>query len=161
MLAVMMGCGLRRAEITGLNVTDWNEKDRTFTFVGKGNKQRKVFLPPTMLDPFKRWMNIRGFDEGAIFPAIYKGNGEHEFFKIRNMLPSSINRIVQRRAKQAKIPDISPHDLRRTFATRMLEAGIDLFVLQQSMGHANLATTTRYDRRGDKAKEKAAKALRF
>lgn len=161
LLAVMMGCGLRRAEITGLNVTDWNEKDRTFTFVGKGNKQRKVFLPPTMLDPFKRWMNIRGFDEGAIFPAIYKGNGEHEFFKIRNMLPSSINRIVQRRAKQAKIPDISPHDLRRTFATRMLEAGIDLFVLQQSMGHANLATTTRYDRRGDKAKEKAAKALRF
>ena len=61
-LAVMMGCGLRRAEITGLNVTDWNEKEKTFTFVGKGNKQRKVFLPPTMLDPFKRWMNIRGFD---------------------------------------------------------------------------------------------------
>ena len=160
-LAVMMGCGLRRAEVSSLEVANWNEKDRTFTFIGKGNKQRRVYLPPDLIDPLTRWINIRGLDEGAIFPAIYKGNGEHEFFKIRNMLPSSINRIVSRRAKQAKIPKLTPHDLRRTFATKMLNAGIDLFVLQQSMGHASLATTVRYDRRGEHAKEKAAKALKF
>ena len=160
-LETLYSCGLRVSELCNLKLSNLYLEDNFIKVEGKGNKQRKVFLPPTMLDPFKRWMNIRGFDEGAIFPAIYKGNGEHEFFKIRNMLPSSINRIVQRRARQANIPEISPHDLRRTFATHMLEAGIDLFVLQQSMGHANLATTTRYDRRGDKAKEKAARALRF
>lgn len=81
--------------------------------------------------------------------------------KNRDMQPSSVYRIVQRLAEKANIPDITPHDLRRTFASRMLEAGVDLFVLKQSMGHASLSTTARYDRRGEKAKAKAAKALHF
>lgn len=87
--------------------------------------------------------------------------GTKPVIRERAMLPSSIYRIVQKRAEQAKIPTITPHDLRRTFASRMLDAGIDLFVLQQSMGHASLAITARYDRRGDKAKAKAARALHF
>lgn len=160
MLALMMGCGLRRAEVVSLHMEHWNAKDSTFTFIGKGNKQRKVYLPPDLEPVLDRWFEVRGNEAGTIFPAIYKGSGA-PVMKFKDMQPSSIYRIVQRRAEKAKIANITPHDLRRTFASRMLEAGVDLFVLKQSMGHASLTTTARYDRRGDKAKEKAAKTLRF
>lgn len=157
----MMGCGLRRAEVVGLNIEHWCPKDNTFVFIGKGNKQRKVYLPISLNDIFLRWLDVRGMESGAIFPSII-GHGEYEAIKHQNnMIASSVYRIVQRRAEKARVPSITPHDLRRTFATRMLDAGIDLFVLQQAMGHSNLAITARYDRRGDKAKAKAAKALLF
>ena len=160
LLALMMGCGLRRAEVVGLHMEHWNSKDSTFTFIGKGNKQRKVYLPPDLEPILDNWFTARGNEEGTIFPAIYKGSGA-PVMKNRDMQPSSVYRIVQRLAEKANIPDITPHDLRRTFASRMLEAGVDLFVLKQSMGHASLSTTARYDRRGEKAKAKAAKALHF
>lgn len=161
LLAVMMGCGLRRGEIVGLNINHWNPKDNTFAFVGKGNKQRKVYLPPALSEVFQNWLDVRGMEPGAIFPSI-SGHREYECLKHHeNMIASSIYRIVQKRANNARIPAITPHDLRRTFATKMLDAGIDLFVLQQAMGHSNLAITARYDRRGDKAKARAAKTLRF
>lgn len=160
LLALMMGCGLRRAEITSLQMEHWDPKESAFTFIGKGNKQRKVYLPPDLEPIFDSWISVRGSTEGSIFPPIHKGQ-KKESIKICNMLPCSVYRIVKRRAKAAKIPTLTPHDLRRTFASRMLEAGIDLFVLQQSMGHASIAVTTRYDRRGDKAKVKAARSLHF
>lgn len=160
LLALMMGCGLRRAEIVSLKLEHWNCKDSTFTFVGKGNKQRKVYLPPDLEAIMTDWLQARGQEGGTLFPAIYKGSGD-PVMKFKDMQPSSVYRIVQRYAKKAKIPTITPHDLRRTFASRMLDAGVDLFVLQQSMGHSSLATTARYDRRGDKAKAKAARSLRF
>ena len=160
LLALMMGCGLRRAEVVGLKMEHWNAKESTFTFIGKGNKQRKVYLPPDLEPILQSWFLARGKTEGTLFPAIYQGSGD-PVFGSKNMLPSTVYRIVKRRATQAKIPKITPHDLRRTFASKMLEAGVDLFVLQQSMGHASLAITARYDRRGDKAKAKAAKALHF
>ena len=160
LLALMMGCGLRRAEVVALHMEHWNSKDSTFTFIGKGNKQRKVYLPPDLEPILDKWFLARGNEAGTIFPAIYKGSGA-PVMKFKDMQPSSIYRIVQRRAEKAKIADITPHDLRRTFASRMLEAGVDLFVLKQSMGHASLTTTARYDRRGEKATAKAARCLHF
>lgn len=160
MISVMCGCGLRRAEVVKLQLHNWNPKDLSFMFVGKGNKQRKVYLPPDLLEPILTWIDVRGKGPGAFFARVLNLTKEVDP-KLRNMLPSSVYRILQKRAKMAKLDHLSPHDLRRTFATRMLEAGIDVFVLQQAMGHSNLNTTAKYDQRGEKGKLKASKSLRF
>ena len=77
----------------------------------------------------------------------------------REMQPSSIYRILQKRAELALIGKVRPHDLRRTFATRMLEQGCDLFILQRAMGHTSVATTARYDFRAESSREKVCKNL--
>ena len=79
----------------------------------------------------------------------------------KHMRPESIYRLVRKRSEGAGINTVTPHDFRRTYATRTLEAGVDVFVLQGAMGHASPATTARYDRRDAKALAKAARALKF
>ena len=74
--------------------------------------------------------------------------GEH----VRGSEPltdDGIYRMMTRRAEQLGIQDFSLHDLRRTFATRLLQMGGDINVVRQTMGHASIATTQRYDRRGE------------
>ena len=67
--------------------------------------------------------------------------------------------ILEKRANAAGIPSFSPHDVRRTMATHLLDKGVDLGTVQQMLGHANVATTLLYDRRGESAKQKAALVL--
>lgn len=161
LLAVMMGCGLRRAEAVSLTLESWDAKDQSLKFVGKGNKERKVFLPTDLLDIMNTWLEIRGLEEGALFPRMKPGKLEKEEFVFTNMQPMSIYRIILRRSQIAKIDNLRPHDLRRTFATRMLDAGCDIVILQRAMGHSSPTTTARYDRRPEKSRERICKALKF
>jgi site-specific recombinase XerD len=71
----------------------------------------------------------------------------------------AIRQILSRRTRVAGLAAISPHDLRRTYAGDLLDAGADLPAVQQLMGHASPSTTSRYDRRGDKARRSAAERL--
>lgn len=159
--AVMMGCGLRRAEIVSLTIDSWNEQDRSFRFVGKGNKERIVFLPDDLRPVIDAWIAVRGDDDGTFFPRMKPGKLHEECFVFTEMSPISIYRILKFRSEQARIKDLRPHDLRRTFASRMLDAGCDLSLLQKAMGHSSPATTARYDRRDEKSRIKACRSLRF
>ncbi len=69
--------------------------------------------------------------------------------------------ILKKRFIEANIEKISPHDLRRTYATKLLEQGEDLFIVQELMGHTRIDTTKKYDRRLDKFKDRAAESLPF
>ena len=78
---------------------------------------------------------------------------------VRRMTDQAIYAILQTRAKTANIRPFSPHDLRRSCVSDLLDAGVDISIVQQFVGHANVNTTARYNSRGEHAKKRAAKSL--
>lgn len=158
--SLMMGCGLRRAEIVKLQMQHWDCMSRSFKFVGKGNKERQVFLPKSFDKFIDDWLCKRGLSGGVFFPRMCPGANKDKFL-FYPMVPSSIYKILSKRAEFAGLGKIRPHDLRRTFATRMLESGADVFLLQQAMGHSSAATTARYDYRSNDMRKKTCRSLLF
>jgi integrase len=101
------------------------------------------------------WSKIRGDESGPLFCPISQ-IGE---ITVRRMSDQAIYAILLTRAKRAKVRPFSPHDLRRSCVSDLLDAGVDISIVQQFVGHANVNTTARYDRRGEHAKKRAAKSL--
>jgi len=75
------------------------------------------------------------------------------------MTAQAIRDVVDKRAEQAGIPHVSPHDLRRSFVSDLLDCGVDIATVASMAGHASVQTTARYDRRGEAAKKRAARSL--
>lgn len=75
------------------------------------------------------------------------------------MSEQGVLRALQRRGEQAGVAPFSPHDLRRTFISDLLDAGADIVTVSQLAGHASPSTTSRYDRRGEEAKLRAIDLL--
>jgi integrase len=67
--------------------------------------------------------------------------------------------VIVRRAQQAKVDNVTPHDLRRSFVSDLLDAGADIATVAKMAGHANVQTTARYDRRPEAAKKRAARMI--
>lgn len=75
------------------------------------------------------------------------------------MTPQAIYNVLAKRADEAKVKSFSPHDLRRTFVSDLLDAGADIATVAKIAGHADPRTTARYDRRPEEVKQKAANLL--
>ena len=119
---------------------------------GKRQKQRLVYLGAGGREAIEGWLRFRGEAPGPLLRAAEKGGRISE-----GALPAdSIYRIVKSAAKRSAVKEFSPHDLRRTFVSGLLEARADISVVKEMAGHASVSTTVRYDRRGERAKKKAA-----
>lgn len=152
-LVVLYGCGLRRAEVAALLLADYDQVAQTLRVKGKRNKERLVPVITGVANTLADWLTLRGNTPGALFVGLGNRN------KGKALTTQAIYKMLQTRAKVAGIPPLSPHDFRRTFVGDLLDAGADIVTVQKLAGHASVETTSRYDRRGEKTKRKAAELL--
>ncbi len=156
LLAILRIAGLRRAEVCMLDLKDYDPSRFSLRVRGKGNKERLVYLQDGASRWLQDWLSIRGKYAGRLFCPILKNN---RILAGQTLSPQSIYDILAKRAAQAGIEDISPHDLRRTFVSDLLDANVDVVTVSHLAGHQNVTTTARYDRRTEQAKVKAVELL--
>ena len=155
LIACLYTGGLRRAEVVALTLSDYTPESGRLLVRGKGNKERTVYVPPSAAAYMDRWLALRGDDPGTIFCPINKGGK----LKRGGLSAQAIYNMLKKRADQAGVKAFSPHDIRRTFVSDLLDAGADISTVSRLAGHANVSTTARYDRRPEAAKQKAAGLL--
>lgn len=153
--ALACGAGLRRSEVSRLDITDIHYN--SISVKGKGNKSRTVYMSAFVKAAVNRWIERTQRRNGPLFTHISRGD------RILNdrLMNNGIHSLFIRMSKELKLKHFSAHDLRRTFATMLLEKDADRFAVQHLMGHSSLATTELYDRRGEKAKIQAVNLLPF
>ncbi|MCH9650794.1 MAG: tyrosine-type recombinase/integrase [Deltaproteobacteria bacterium] len=154
-LAVFYGCGLRRGELAQLDLDDFDSDGNSILVQGKRGKQRTVYLAGDGSQLVEAWLVYRGNTPGPLFCPV-RQTGE---IPITRMRGESLTYILRRRQEQAGVESFSPHDLRRSTVTHLLDAGVDVLTVQKLAGHAASTTTARYDRRGERAQRFAAQKL--
>lgn len=155
LLSLCFGCGLRRAEAVAVQVADFDATRQTITVVGKGNKQRTLFLNGPLATAVSRWIAVRGTGAGPLLFAVNKADR----IERRQLTPEAVAVILKRLVTRAELASASPHDLRRTYVTQLLQSGCDLATVQVLARHSSPATTVRYDRRGDDVQRRAVELL--
>jgi site-specific recombinase XerD len=134
-LEVLYGCGLRVAEVSGLDQDDLQlEIGVVVVRRGKGGKERRVPIGPPAADALRALLETLPCGESHVFRNARGGR----------LSPRSIRRIVAKAGQVAGLSGLHPHALRHSFATHLLDAGADLRGIQELLGHASLATTQRY-----------------
>lgn len=157
LLSCLLGCGLRRAEVVGLMLADIDWEEGSLLVLGKGNKERVAYLPPITKQRIEAWIDkYRGDEPGPLFWRVRAGNQLVD----KGITTQAVYAILKKRCQEAGIRGVAPHDLRRTFATRLLDNGEDIITVKEAMGHASVVTTERYDKRGQEHLKQAAERLR-
>ena len=152
-LELFYASGLRLSELVGLDLDDLNLKARMVRVLGKGRKERLVPLNQSAADAIRAYMADRAQMvrlEGARGAGGARGarRAEHPLFvnyRGQRLGARSIHRLVRKYVAMCSARfGISPHALRHSFATHLLERGADLRGIQELLGHARLSTTQRY-----------------
>lgn len=154
-LALLAGTGIRRAEAVALDLADFDLEDGSVRVLGKGDKERQVYLVDGARSAIAWWLGLRGSDPGPLLYRVLKGG----HIRPRRLEPAAVGIIVERRVREVGLRHTTPHDFRRTFTGDLLDAGADLSSAQALLGHASPTTTARYDRRGERARRKAAELV--
>jgi site-specific recombinase XerD len=136
-----------------LNLSDYEETEGQLVVRGKGNKERLVPVAGGTAEALADWLTVRGRKPGPLFVGVGNRN------KGGGLTTQAIYNMLRTRVEAAQITAVSPHDFRRTFVGELLDAGADIVTVQKLVGHADPATTARYDRRGERAKRKAVELL--
>lgn len=136
-LETLYSCGLRVSELTGLDIGDVDQVGGMLRVMGKGGKQRIVPVGSKALAAIREYLERRGVRSGD-GPLFLNTRGSR-------INRRSVARVIDAHVVRiAAFKRISPHVLRHTFATHMLEGGADLRAIQELLGHASLSTTQKY-----------------
>lgn len=137
MLELLYATGIRVAELCSLNLSSVDMERRTLRVLGKGNKERVVPFGGPAAAALERWIGVRG-ELAKAGSALFVG------VRGRRIDQRQVRRIVDATAKELGLPQLSPHALRHTAATQLLEGGADLRSVQELLGHSSLQTTQIY-----------------
>ena len=162
MIAIAASTGTRRAEICSMlaeNLTAEEDGHFRIRVIGKRNRERTIFIRGNTALFLRDWLTLR-FSEvpqaGPLFCAILK-SGKLLFDS--GISPTAADGVLRKRCSQASLSDLGWHDLRRTTTSNLLDAGADIATVAGILGHTNVQTTVRYDRRGERARIKATELI--
>lgn len=136
MMELLYASGIRRAELVGLNISDVDLDRRLMRVIGKGNKQRTVFINQASSDAIRNYLGVRPrTPDEALFISRRKTRMSHRQAWV----------IFQQFAELAGLSQhVTPHVMRHSFATHLLENGADLMTIKELLGHESLSTTQIY-----------------
>lgn len=142
MLEILYATGIRVSELVNLKLSSFREDLSSILIFGKGRKERFVPLTLTAKNVLRKYLNIRVFflkgqDVGYLFPSMSanKHITRHRFFQLIKDHAVKIN---------FSFKEISPHIIRHSFATHLLDRGVDLRTIQSSLGHSDISSTQIY-----------------
>lgn len=148
-LTLFLNCGMRLSELVGINISHIDFTEARMKVLGKGNKERMVYLNTACIDAINRYLAIRGQNEKAADePALFISNRNTRISKRR------VQQIVENAIEAAGLggKGITTHKLRHTAATLMYQYGdADVLTLKELLGHANISTTEIYTHLSDES----------
>jgi integrase/recombinase XerD len=141
MIELLYATGMRVSELVGVRTSDLHLRERYLTCVGKGNKERLIPTGDQAIEWIARYQK-------AARPALLKGRASPRLFlNVRGKPLSRVGfwKLLKRYGRRANLPrTLSPHVIRHSFATHLLERGADLRAIQMMLGHTDLSTTQIY-----------------
>lgn len=155
---VLTLCGtvLRAGELVKLERRDYDNGILTVR-QGKGRKYREIHVADAVDRAMRAWLKVSaGEADSALFKRIQR-NGK---VASQPLTTTGLTGILAELQQTSNIARFTPHDMRRTFITRLLEQGVDINTVRQLAGHSDISTTASYDHRGDQAKVMASQRLR-
>jgi len=136
LLELMYAAGLRASELVGVNIRDIDFQSRSLRVRGKGSKERITLFGQAAHEAIDRYMDEERIGQGEALFTNQKGD---------RLTTRTVQNVVKRWARAVGLPpDVTPHTLRHSFATHLLDGGADLKTVQQLLGHESLATTQIY-----------------
>jgi integrase len=151
-LAVLLGGGLRREEVCKLRVNNFH---RPFIdVIGKGNKERRVPLSEDAILDLEAWIKVRESLEIPLECLFVRAMRDGRVCR-RPFSPDGLYNLVCDLGESAGLGEMSTHDFRRTCATRQLDRGVDVMIVQRNLGHNSSKTTEKYDRRTEREAKRA------
>lgn len=144
LITTLLSTGIRRAEAAALNLEDYDHVNGNLRIRrAKGNRDRFCPLPKGANKEMVKWLENRGRGAGSLFCRVSKSGR----VTVTHLSTQTIHDIVRRRAADARIGFLTPHDLRRTFVTHLLLSTGDINLARNLVGHCDVKTTSRYDLR--------------
>ncbi len=152
----LCGTGLRAGELVKLVRRDYGNGILTVR-QGKGRKYREIHVADAVDKAIRAWLKVSASEaDGALFGRIQR-NGKAA---TQPLTTTGLTGILAELQQTSGIARFTPHDMRRTFITRLLEQGVDINTVRQLAGHSDISTTTRYDCRGESMKISASQQLK-